>query len=85
MLTGWLGWWVVVVTSVLALQRAAKAEMEPPRVTAKAAIVVDARTGSVLWAQSPDERLPPASTTKVMTAVLALESGRLGDRVEASP
>ncbi|MCC6763293.1 MAG: D-alanyl-D-alanine carboxypeptidase [Deltaproteobacteria bacterium] len=53
--------------------------------TAKSAIIVDARTGSVLWAQDPDEQLPPASTTKVMTAILALESGRLRDRVEASP
>ncbi len=85
MRTGGLGWWVAVVTSVLVLQRAATAEMDPPQVTAKAAIVVDAHTGSVLWAKAPDERLPPASTTKVMTAVLALESGRLGDRVEASP
>lgn len=85
MQTGGRGWWVVVAASMLLLAQVAGAQMEPPRVTAKAAIVVDARTGSVLWAQAPDERLPPASTTKVMTAVLALESGRLTDRVEASP
>jgi len=75
----------VVVAAVFMPQIVSAGIVEPPRVTAKAAIVVDARSGSVLWAQSPDERLPPASTTKVMTAVLALESGRLHDQVEASP
>jgi D-alanyl-D-alanine carboxypeptidase (penicillin-binding protein 5/6) len=59
--------------------------MDPPRITAKSAIIVDAHTGSVLWSQNPDDRLPPASTTKVMTAILALESGRLREAVEASP
>ena len=84
MQTGRWGLWVVVV-AVLMPQIVSAGIVEPPRVTAKAAIVVDARSGSVLWAQSPDERLPPASTTKVMTAVLALESGRLHDWVEPSP
>ncbi len=47
-----------------------------PYVTATAAIVMD-RTGEVLWSRSPDLELPPASTTKVMTAILALESDAL--------
>ena len=86
MQTGRWGLWVVVVMAASFTPQVASAgTMDPPRVTATAAIVIDARTGSVLWGQSPDERLPPASTTKVMTAVLALESGRLRDRVEASP
>ncbi len=80
--TGWRVW--VVVAAVLVGPTAAAA-LDHPRITAKAAIIADARTGSVLWAQAPDEQLPPASTTKVMTAILALESGRLQDRVEASP
>lgn len=77
--------WVVVATILTVHSAPAAMSMEAPRVTAKAAIIVDARTGSVLWSQSPDEQLPPASTTKVMTAILALESGRLGEGVEASP
>lgn len=84
MQTGGRWMWVVVVAA-LCLPKAAVATIEPPRVTAKAAIVVDAHTGSVLWSQDPDTQLPPASTTKVMTAILALESGRLRDRVAASP
>jgi D-alanyl-D-alanine carboxypeptidase len=40
---------------------------------ARAAIVVDGDTGRVLWALDPHRRLPIASTTKIMTAVVALE------------
>jgi D-alanyl-D-alanine carboxypeptidase (penicillin-binding protein 5/6) len=45
---------------------------------------MDAQTGLLLYAKDPDRRLPPASTTKVMTAILALESGRLDDDVTVS-
>ena len=52
--------------------------------TARSAVVVDARTGAVLYDHNGDVPLPPASTTKVMTAVLALESGRLDDELTVS-
>ena len=44
-----------------------------PRLGARGAIVVNERTGQVLWALSPYRRLPIASTTKIMTALLTLE------------
>ena len=43
------------------------------QVTGRSAILVDATSGRVLWARYPHRRLPIASTTKIMTAVLALE------------
>jgi D-alanyl-D-alanine carboxypeptidase len=43
-------------------------------VTAPDAILVDAKSGAVLWAKRPHRRRPIASTTKIMTAVLALEN-----------
>jgi serine-type D-Ala-D-Ala carboxypeptidase (penicillin-binding protein 5/6) len=46
------------------------------KVTARAAILVDGTTGQVLWARYPHRRLPIASTTKIMTAVVAMD--RLG-------
>jgi D-alanyl-D-alanine carboxypeptidase (penicillin-binding protein 5/6) len=52
--------------------------------TARAAIIMDASSGEVLWEHDADEPLPPASTTKVMTAILALESGRLDDPLTVS-
>jgi D-alanyl-D-alanine carboxypeptidase (penicillin-binding protein 5/6) len=44
-----------------------------PAITARGAIVVDAGTGAVLWVHRPHRRLPIASTTKIMTAYLALQ------------
>jgi D-alanyl-D-alanine carboxypeptidase (penicillin-binding protein 5/6) len=42
-------------------------------VAARGAIVVDANSGRVLWALHPRQRLPVASTTKIMTGLLALQ------------
>jgi len=44
------------------------------RVAAKSAIVVDYDTGNVLWEKNPDEPMYPASTTKMMTAIVAIEN-----------
>ena len=43
-------------------------------ITAKSAILIDDQSGEVLWQHNPDLRLPPASTTKIVTAMLALQS-----------
>ncbi len=51
---------------------------------ARAAVLMDARTGRVLFDKNGTERLPMASTTKIMTCILALENGDLNDYVEAS-
>jgi D-alanyl-D-alanine carboxypeptidase len=56
-----------------------------PSITAKAAVIMDAKTGAVLWERDGDRPLPPASTTKVVSAILALESGRLGEPMRVSP
>lgn len=47
---------------------------------AKAAIVIDARTGEILYAHNENDRLPMASTTKIMSALIALESGELDEQ-----
>jgi D-alanyl-D-alanine carboxypeptidase (penicillin-binding protein 5/6) len=44
-----------------------------PPLSSQSAILVDAGTGRVLWEQRAHERRPVASTTKIMTALLALE------------
>ena len=56
---------------------------EPFRVAAKGAVLIDQDSGRVLFAQNADQRLPMASTTKVMTTLLALENGALDDQVTA--
>jgi D-alanyl-D-alanine carboxypeptidase (penicillin-binding protein 5/6) len=70
---------------VLLIPQAAVASIgDSPRVTARAALVMDADSGTVLWERNADLELPPASTTKVMTAILALESNALGRSFPAS-
>lgn len=54
------------------------------RVTAKAAILVDDETGHVLFARNPNLRLPPASTTKILTALVAARGGALDRNVPVS-
>ena len=51
-------------------------------VTAKAAVVIEAETGRVLYEKNADEVLPMASTTKIMTALVVLENAELDDMVE---
>lgn len=53
-------------------------------VTAKSAIVMEAATGKVLYAKDAESERYPASTTKMMTLILALEHGNLNEVVEAS-
>lgn len=48
------------------------------KVKAKAAVLVDAASGEVLFAQNAHKRLPPASVTKVMTMLLILEACEQG-------
>ncbi|MBU6281575.1 D-alanyl-D-alanine carboxypeptidase [bacterium] len=57
---------------------------DPPEVAARAALVMDARNGRVLWERNGEVALPPASTTKIMTSILALESGMLNRDMEVS-
>ncbi len=64
---------------------AARAELPPPAITGRAAVVLDGTTGRVIWERDADRQMPPASTTKIMTTMLALESGRLDRSFEVSP
>jgi len=57
---------------------------EAPAVSARSAILMEARTGAVLYKQAAEQRRAIASTTKLMTALLTMERTRLADEVTAS-
>ena len=57
---------------------------EVPSVSAGSAILIDNRTNKVLFSKNADARMYPASTTKILTAILTLENGNLDDVVTAS-
>jgi len=50
-------------------------------VTSKSAILMDEDTGRILYAKNIDDKRLIASTTKIMTAILAIESGKLDNKV----
>lgn len=53
-------------------------------VKAQSALLVDAKTGRVLFARNADQPLPPASTTKLMTALLAYEQTGLRGNIKVA-
>ncbi|MBQ3027510.1 MAG: D-alanyl-D-alanine carboxypeptidase [Lachnospiraceae bacterium] len=55
-----------------------------PQLSAEGAVLMDAETGAVLYEKNATERFYPASTTKLMTALLALENAALGETVTVS-
>ena len=55
-----------------------------PELHAGAALLLDLNTGAVLYAENENKKMYPASTTKILTAILALEKGNLADTVIAT-
>ena len=96
LLCGCLAWGSVFITPALAADEAAEdaaASEESSQaqldLAAKSAILIEGATGKVLYEQNADEKMPPASITKVMTLLLvmeALDEGaiKLTDQVTAS-
>jgi D-alanyl-D-alanine carboxypeptidase (penicillin-binding protein 5/6) len=52
-----------------------------PRTSAKSIIMIDARTGQILYEKNPDEFRPAASTQKLLTALIVAEHGFLDKTV----
>lgn len=56
----------------------------PLKLYAQSAILMDAGSGRILYEKNGFQKMPMASTTKIMTCILALEYGNLDDYVEVS-
>lgn len=59
----------------------ANAQEAPPKLNAESAILIDSKTGQVLYSKNDDVKHFPASTTKVLTALVVLENAKLSDIV----
>lgn len=53
-------------------------------ITAESAILMDVRTGEILYSKDIHRRMEPASTTKILTAIVAIERGGMNDRLTVS-
>ena len=59
-------------------EASAQPALEAPAITARSAIVIDLGTGEVIWEKNADEVRSPASLTKIMTGLLAVEAAEEG-------
>ena len=70
---------ILIISLLLSLPAPSAPAIEQPDIAARAAILMNAETGEVYYEKNSDTILPPASITKVMTALLALEAIERGD------
>jgi serine-type D-Ala-D-Ala carboxypeptidase (penicillin-binding protein 5/6) len=75
---------LAVVLIALLAPAFAGAATAPPTVNARAALLVDGETGETLYAENADRRLPMASLTKLMTALLTIEQTKKDDVVKVT-
>ena len=54
---------------------------EPPEISAGAAILIDSSSERILYSKNENEKMYPASTTKILTAILTIENCNLNDVV----
>lgn len=74
----------LLIFLLLIITNVGVAAANPPEIKAKAAIIIDATTGKVLYSKNAEEQRYPASTTKMMSLIVALEHGNLNEMVTAS-
>lgn len=80
---------VLILTAVILIPQEAGAvetedEITASRLYARSAVLMDADSGRILFAKNGQEQRAMASTTKIMTFILALENGDLSDEVAVS-
>ena len=65
-------------------QAESKAEQPDVKLYALSAVLLDATNNRILYEKNADQIMPMASTTKIMTAIIALENGNMDDVVTVS-
>lgn len=74
----------IVMAAVIAALSGFFAVQALQETSARAAVVMDVNSNRILYSKNMDEKLAMASTTKIMTALVAIESGRLNEKVTIS-
>ena len=75
---------LISILYLIALMPVICAAPKPPNISAKSAIVIEASTGMILYEKSAETIRYPASTTKIMTLITALEHGNMDDVLSVS-
>lgn len=74
---------LMVIISFL-IFNASSSILSAEEIASKAALVMEASTSRVLYAKNPNLKLQPASTTKLVTAIVVLDNANVGDTVTLS-
>ncbi|TGE37042.1 D-alanyl-D-alanine carboxypeptidase [Desulfosporosinus fructosivorans] len=72
---------ILIMVSVTPPSFAEDTTSKAPQIRGEGAYLIDVLSGQTLYMKNPDEPLAPASTTKIMTGLLAIELGDLNDIV----
>ncbi|MBR6689399.1 MAG: D-alanyl-D-alanine carboxypeptidase [Clostridia bacterium] len=72
------------LNSILAHTNNLNHNVEELKITSKAGIIMEQSTGRVLWEKNSREKVKIASTTKILTAIVAVENASLEDKVNIS-
>lgn len=72
------------LTAPFSLYVRAEETQENLQLYAQSAVLMDASSGRVLYGKNEEQIMPMASTTKIMTCIVALENGNMEDAVEVS-
>ncbi len=76
---------VLILSFSFSVASAEKIQVKKPSsLFSKSAIVIDSKTGSILYSKKANRKMNPASITKIATAIYALENGDLDDTVTVS-
>ena len=80
---------VLILTALFPAAREARAQETGDEITAsqlyaQSAVLMDADSGRILFAKNGQEERAMASTTKIMTCILALENGDLSEEITVS-
>ena len=81
---GWSGWLWMGAT-LIALAGRGRAQSVPPPTIHASAILMEAKTGKVLFAHNAEQSLPPASTTKIATGLLLAQHVPPDQPIRISP
>jgi len=73
-----------IIAACVAISAVLTVNAEEMQLYAKSAVLIDADSGRVLFGKDSQNIMPMASTTKIMTCILALENGDLNGQAEAS-
>ena len=72
---------IIILSLLLVFLHSYCFAIDADKLYAESAILIDANTGKVLFEKNIDQKMYPASTTKIMTAILAIENCDLDDKV----